>query len=238
MFNENSKTMTLAKIEYLYGKITGQTLLNYIRAGLCTGSPLSEDGVVQKGKDVYYLDRTVFEAATAKSMLEQKFRKLDMAEVAIARQCADMLLNSCEFKPFDYELYLESSQKVLQDRFQCIISSDPDYTGVKVGKRKSVTVRCLRKLTAEWIMKFLWFSAIDIDEAKLNYFIFSKQPIVSIEKIDVFDELKISGENGLSYGVIFKNGMFNFVDNVTDGCPEYCVPDRVLVIKDKIIRVN
>lgn len=238
MLNENSKAMTLAKIEYLYAKITGQTLLNYIRAGLCTGSPLAADGVVQKGKDVYYLDRTVFEAATAKSMLEQKFRKLDMAEVAIARQCANVLLNHCVVQPFGHDLYIESSQKVLQDTFQSIISSDPEYTAIKIGKRKSVTVRCLRELTAEWLMKFLWFSSISIDEAKLNYFIFSKQPIVPVEKIVIFDELKIYGKNGLNYGVIFKNGMFNFVDNVTDGCPEYRVPDRVLVIKDKIIRVN
>lgn len=206
MFNENSKTMTLAKIEYLYGKITGQTLLNYIRAGLCIGSPLAAEGVVQKGKDVYYLDRTVFEAATAKSMLEQKFRKLDMAEVAIARQCANVLLNHCDVQPFGHDLYTESSQKVLQDRFQSIISSDPEYTAIKIGKRKSVTVRCLRELTAEWLIKFLWFSSISIDEAKLNYFIFSKQPIVPVEKINILTNLRFLEKTDLVTVLFLKMG--------------------------------
>lgn len=236
--------MTLAKIEYLYSKITGQTLINYIRSGLCTGSPSSADGVVPRGHGVHYPDKTIYEAATARSMLIQKLRKLDMKEVIIARKCADIILSSAYIDPNNNEIYIDTCKNVLKEDFEYVDCVDPEYIGIRISKSKYTSIHDLKALTAEWIMKYMWFSAVGVKDEDVSYFVFAKKQIKPVEKIDSFRELKIVQETGCFY--IFHNyndeNSFVFKDKPNIDpfmvTASYFIKDKILQVKDKTIKIN
>lgn len=237
---ENTKTMTLAKIEYLYSKISDQTLINYIKAGICVGSPLASDGVVKKGQNVFYTDKTVFEVVVAKSMMEQKNRKLEMPEIAIARRCAYLILSNEHIDPLDIDLYFKISEEILQEKFSIIESIKPEFSAIKISKKKTTRICDLMDYTAEWIMRYMWCSSAEINEAEINYFVLSGEPIVPLKTLKYFDNLKIILKDGRVVYIKSDIAGFKFktILNPLLSFVEYSAEEAVLKVNDRFISIN
>ena len=172
-----TRKMILDAIDFLQEHISGQTLTNYIKAGVCVGAEGTERGIQSQGVQAEYTILTAIETAVARNILGNLSRKLTMEDIAFARYVSKKILSGDYFDFSNY--YLKTLiEEFFGTRVELIESKEKiEYSKIIFSAKKTRIIKEYEELIAEWLYKYVYYSTIDIDFGFIDFQLRNKKEL-------------------------------------------------------------
>lgn len=151
-----SRTDLFAIAKAFGSPLTGQTLRNYTKAGLCSGVVGSASGLARQGTFASYGYETVIEAIVSRMLLTKNGRKLVISAVAFGRFVFHNVISDPSFV-FDSAHILP----LVETFFPGAVSKVDDSYGprkttlnVRVSPKEEYTLQDIMDVAREWCIKY------------------------------------------------------------------------------------